>query len=44
MSEYETKSVSISVSTDYFKADLRLRCARIGEERCKIHTQSIVAV
>jgi len=44
MFEYEAKSVSINVSTDCFKADLRLRCARISEERCKIHTQSIVAV
>jgi len=40
MSDYETKSVS----TDYFKEDLRLRCAKISEERCKIHTQSIAAV
>jgi len=44
MSKYKPKSVSISVSTDCFKADLRLQCARISEEKCKIHTQSIVAV
>jgi len=44
MSKYEPKSVFISVSTDCFKADLRLRCARISEGRCKIHTQSSVAV